>query len=169
MDTNANDNSKLKDLNKTLHAFNIRCKVKDIGLNSFLLCLEDNPKLCVYSLSYGDSYFCKCPLLCASVNKKVDEQLMVKQRRRHQRIKVDLPLVYTYSNEHGVTTKAGKTFDLSDSGMGFYTETPLHEGLDLKITINHISHSPRDSNVKWCNMINPNLYKVGVSFQQKAT
>ena len=38
------------------------CDAKDIGMESFLLCLDDTPGECVFSLSFGESKFCKCPL-----------------------------------------------------------------------------------------------------------
>jgi len=38
------------------------CKAKDIGLESFLVCLEERPAACPFALSFGNSYFCKCPL-----------------------------------------------------------------------------------------------------------
>jgi hypothetical protein len=38
------------------------CKAKDIGLESFLECLEDNPRNCEFSISYGGGHFCRCPL-----------------------------------------------------------------------------------------------------------
>jgi hypothetical protein len=38
------------------------CKVKDIGLESFLECLEENPLECTFAFSFGYSHLCKCPL-----------------------------------------------------------------------------------------------------------
>jgi len=38
------------------------CRAKDIGLESFLECLEKNPQECEFSFSFGHSYFCHCPL-----------------------------------------------------------------------------------------------------------
>jgi len=38
------------------------CKSKDIGLESFIECLEDNPSSCKFSISFGYGYFCQCPL-----------------------------------------------------------------------------------------------------------
>ena len=40
----------------------ITCKTKDIGLESFLICLENKPKKCMFSITFGDRYFCKKPL-----------------------------------------------------------------------------------------------------------
>ena len=38
------------------------CKAKDIGIQSFLVCLEEDPQRCKFALSFGDSYLCQCPL-----------------------------------------------------------------------------------------------------------
>jgi hypothetical protein len=37
------------------------CKAKDIGLDSFVQCLEKDSHLCVFSIRYAHSYFCKSP------------------------------------------------------------------------------------------------------------
>jgi hypothetical protein len=38
------------------------CKAKDIGVESLLECLEKEPQDCNFSISFGYSYFCQCPL-----------------------------------------------------------------------------------------------------------
>ncbi len=38
------------------------CKARDIGLGEFLLCLEEDPFKCDLAVSFGNSYYCKCPL-----------------------------------------------------------------------------------------------------------
>ncbi len=38
------------------------CKVKDIGLQDSVKCLNKPPEDCEYSFAFGDGYFCKCPL-----------------------------------------------------------------------------------------------------------
>ncbi len=38
------------------------CKAKDIGIESFLECLEEDPRCCKFALSFGDAYLCQCPL-----------------------------------------------------------------------------------------------------------
>jgi hypothetical protein len=40
---------------------NISCKTDDIGLESFLICLEEKPKKCMFSTLFGNRYFCKKP------------------------------------------------------------------------------------------------------------
>ena len=38
------------------------CKAKDIGLGTYLECLDNDAQKCIFSLPWGDSYLCKCPL-----------------------------------------------------------------------------------------------------------
>lgn len=38
------------------------CKARDIGLYNYLECLEANRKGCPFAFSFGDRYFCHCPL-----------------------------------------------------------------------------------------------------------
>jgi hypothetical protein len=38
------------------------CKARDIGLESFMECLEEKSAGCKFALPFGDGYFCQCPL-----------------------------------------------------------------------------------------------------------
>jgi hypothetical protein len=39
------------------------CKAEDIGLDSYLVCLEKNPRGCkFFTVIFGDKHFCQCPL-----------------------------------------------------------------------------------------------------------
>ena len=52
--------------------FEALCKADDIGLESYLDCLEDNAFECKFAFSFGEGYFCKCPLrvyLAKNLNK----------------------------------------------------------------------------------------------------
>ena len=40
----------------------LRCKVKDIGMDSYVKCLEVSSSNCKFLLHYGSYHFCKCPL-----------------------------------------------------------------------------------------------------------
>lgn len=51
-----------KDFRCYKSGFEVLCKVKDIGMELFLECLEENPSECKFSLFLGRSYFCRCPL-----------------------------------------------------------------------------------------------------------
>jgi len=38
------------------------CKAKDIRLESYLVCLDEHPQNCRFSVSVWGDYYCKCPL-----------------------------------------------------------------------------------------------------------
>jgi len=38
------------------------CKTRDFGLSQYLDCLQEEPHACEYSLSFGNGYFCTCPV-----------------------------------------------------------------------------------------------------------
>ncbi|HZV46951.1 MAG TPA: hypothetical protein VFG06_06365 [Thermodesulfovibrionales bacterium] len=38
------------------------CKAKDIGLESFVVCLMSDPFACKFSLLFGSVFFCQCKL-----------------------------------------------------------------------------------------------------------
>ena len=38
------------------------CKARDFGIEEYIDCLEENPEKCEFSLSFGNGYFCTCPL-----------------------------------------------------------------------------------------------------------
>ena len=44
------------------HGFKHLCKGKDAGLDNFLECLDEDASNCAFSVSYGKSCYCKCPL-----------------------------------------------------------------------------------------------------------
>lgn len=94
---------------------------------------------------------------------------IIKEKRLHQRKQITVPVIYAYHGKQKIVVKNGTTFDLSESGMCFYTDRPLHEGLNVQVHSSHIWDYPRASTVRWCTMKNASLYKVGVSFQEKKT
>ena len=46
------------------------CKAEDIGMKSYLKCLEENPRECVFSQGYAESHYCTCPLRCYIAKKE---------------------------------------------------------------------------------------------------
>lgn len=42
--------------------FDNLCKARDFGLKNYIECLDTNPQLCDLSLSFGETYFCRCPM-----------------------------------------------------------------------------------------------------------
>jgi len=38
------------------------CEAKNIGMEDFIDCNDKTPTRCRYAMSFGDAYFCHCPL-----------------------------------------------------------------------------------------------------------
>ncbi|MES0349630.1 MAG: hypothetical protein ABUK19_02820 [Desulfobacteria bacterium] len=39
------------------------CKAKDVGMESYIVCLEEHPLECKFSVGFfGDRFYCECPL-----------------------------------------------------------------------------------------------------------
>ena len=87
----------------------------------------------------------------------------MKEQRSLRRIKINLPVIYTYFGEYKLTVDQGTTADISDSGMGFYTDKPLRAGLTLDVKIPHIWDTPRTCVVRWNSMKSPDCFRVGVA------
>jgi hypothetical protein len=52
--------------------FVVLCNAEDIGIESFLECLEEDPLECQFSMPYGHTHFCHCPLriyICKKLKK----------------------------------------------------------------------------------------------------
>ena len=48
------------------------CNTEDIGLDDYVECLDPQPTLCRFSISFGATYFCKCKMrvhLCKKLGK----------------------------------------------------------------------------------------------------
>ena len=89
--------------------------------------------------------------------------LLLKERRAEKRLQVNLPVTYSYSIDHETVTAKSSTYNVSDSGLSFYSEFPLGKESKLQVELDHIWDAPRKSNVKWC-VKQHNQYKVGIAF-----
>jgi len=98
-----------------------------------------------------------------------DMQALIKkipnERRSQQRRQINVPISYEYSFDHSTISRSGKSFNISESGMCFYTQASLKEGLNLSVQSEYIWDSPKTGVVKWCRRKYLNFYQVGVSFQ----
>lgn len=86
-----------------------------------------------------------------------------KEKRHQKRNNINLPVSYICSGESNVVPHVGETFDLCDSGMSFYTDIPLKEGLGIQVQT-PVWNCPRACIIKWRSKKSRNIYKVGVSF-----
>ena len=90
--------------------------------------------------------------------------MLTKKIRTFKRIKVHLPLTYKIHGERKAIIYEGTTYDISDSGICFYTDVPLNVGLTLIIQIPEILDVPKTCIVKWNSMKSRKCFRVGVSF-----
>jgi c-di-GMP-binding flagellar brake protein YcgR len=97
--------------------------------------------------------------------KKGEKFIIEEQKRNRDRIQISVPVTYAYPGRERIITKQGTSFDVSAGGMGFYSESPLEKGQELKLHAPNIWFSPKTCLVRWCSMKKYNLYRVGVSFQ----
>ena len=51
-----------KDFQCAKSGFEHLCKARDFGLDHYLECLEENPRICPFALPFGYGHFCQCPL-----------------------------------------------------------------------------------------------------------
>ena len=56
------DLSCAKDFKCYKQGFKNLCKAQDVGLETFLECLEQKPFECPLSVRFGGLYYCSCPL-----------------------------------------------------------------------------------------------------------
>jgi len=62
------DTNKKDEINDKKQTCNVLCKILDIGVGLVLVCLEEKPKKCLFSLSFGHRYLCKLQLLYTSLS-----------------------------------------------------------------------------------------------------
>jgi hypothetical protein len=59
----------LEDCQWYMPRFGFTCEAKDIGLDSYVMCLERDSSRCPFSVTYARSYYCKCSLRINKVKK----------------------------------------------------------------------------------------------------
>jgi hypothetical protein len=92
----------------------------------------------------------------------------LKEKREKPRKYYSVPLVYTYRGLEAVNSKcyfSGKTFDVSDSGICFYTKKPLQVGVSIEISCKDFWHEQESGTIRWCKTLRDDHYLVGVAFQ----
>jgi hypothetical protein len=92
-------------------------------------------------------------------------QATIKEKRKDKRYSVAFPLIYTYDDRETLDDY-GTTFDISASGVSFYTNKPLRQGLHIKVQVPHLWDTSRLAVVRWNSLKGPQCCKVGVSFSQ---
>lgn len=89
----------------------------------------------------------------------------IKERRTRKRRQITVPISYGYIRKQTFIINSGTTFDLSNTGISFYTDNAFQEGINVQIFSSYLWELPRVGIVKWCSMKNIDFYKVGIQFR----
>lgn len=55
--------------------------------------------------------------------------------------------------------------NISEGGIGFFTDRNLQKGQTLKVLSEHLSPDPLFGEVRWCARYGSSLYRIGLAFQ----
>ena len=94
-----------------------------------------------------------------------EERYIGAEKRTYMRKQINVPIIYGYFRGQTFIINSGTTFDLSSSGMSFYTDRPFFEGKNLQFQSSYLWRRPKVGTVRWCSMKTMFLYKVGILFR----
>lgn len=96
---------------------------------------------------------------------------LTKERRKKKRGRICAPVTYTGlpegSDERKKVGTKGTTADLSDNGLGLFSDKEVKPGTILEVECEDIWDTPKQFTVKWCNRIEYNFYRLGLEFRKK--
>jgi hypothetical protein len=91
-----------------------------------------------------------------------------KGKQLYERTRLSVPITYEYCDpkaDKPGDSFEGTTFDISNTGLSFYTNSPLPVGAFIKIISKDIWKEQRSGTVIWCKTLSYKHYLVGVSLQ----
>jgi len=96
---------------------------------------------------------------------------LTKEQRKRKRGRICAPVTYTSlpegSDERKKVNTEGTTADLSDNGLGLFSDKEVKPGTILEVECEDIWETPKQFTVKWCNRIEYNFYRLGLEFRKK--
>ena len=97
-------------------------------------------------------------------------KMLLNEKRKNKRGRISLPL--SINKQTDATDKQkknlkGSTADLSNSGLGIFSDVEIRPGTIIEIDCHDIWDAPKKFPVKWCNKIRHNLYRIGLEVSQK--
>ena len=120
----------------------------------------------LYKRAFGEAHV-RTLLKERSLMSMSTERTRRANRRDECRTAAVTPISYSYSYVDELELKClsarGISVNMSESGMCLYTNNQLQDGLDLKLYSQNLFESPKAAVVQWCDKINEELYKVGVT------
>jgi len=88
--------------------------------------------------------------------------------REKKRCPISVPLSICEQTEATTEKKKvrkGSTADLSNSGLGIYTEGELQPGTVIEIECADFWTTPKNFTVKWCNRVKFNFFRIGLEIR----
>ena len=92
----------------------------------------------------------------------------LRNQRGKKRCPVSLPVSIEELSETPAEEKKarkGSTADVSNSGLGIYSEVEMKPGTILEIECNDIWEEPKKFAVKWCHKVRLNFYRIGLQVE----
>ena len=88
-----------------------------------------------------------------------------KEQRQKRRGLISVPVSFEGQAETPAKNKKvckGTTSDLSNSGLGIFSDVELNPDSVIEIECQDIWDSPKKFSVKWCNRVRHNFYRIGL-------
>lgn len=86
------------------------------------------------------------------------------ERRKENRNLFTVTVKYAFykSSPLSYHTDLGLTTDMSQNGLGLYTNKPVEVGEGLKLYSKRLADKPVTAEVRWCSKVSDALYRVGL-------
>jgi hypothetical protein len=90
----------------------------------------------------------------------------ISDRRKEPRNLFTVTVKYAFagSQTDNYHMDLGLTMDISDHGLGFYTNKAIGEGQGVTLWSKRLSETPVEAEVRWCSQVSEALYRVGLHF-----
>ena len=97
-------------------------------------------------------------------------RMLLNEKRQKKRGRISLPLSINKQADKPSEQKKfhkGSTADLSESGLGIFSEVEIKPGTLVEIECRDIWDAPKQLPVKWCYKMRDNFYRIGLEVSQK--
>jgi hypothetical protein len=96
--------------------------------------------------------------------------MLLNEKRQNKRGRISLPLSFNNQADTPAEQKEvhkGSTADLSNSGLGIFSDVEIRPGTVIEIECSDIWDTPKKFPVKWCYKMRDNFYRIGLEVSQK--
>ena len=108
-------------------------------------------------------------VIVRNVRKKLpeDQSEVETEKRKEERKEVSEPASFScyWVEENGPEhiESEGQLVNISKSGLCLYTDMPIHNGIEIKITRKAHGNEELTGTVIWCNKLEKKHYQIGIS------